>query len=365
MHIDLNQKNLTRLWLILAVAFVTVELLIYGINLFFFGKPTNWYQLFYEPLNYLMWILFLPLVFRMHSTLPLNQQSAISFIRKHLPAAIGLCVFHRVCVEVVIIWLLQGLDGELVTRIHPLMQPKVFAVRVLTGGLGNLFLYVLSLAIVMLIGYQVRLKDELALRFQAERDKINAELRALKMQFSPHFLLNALNGAVSLVERQKSEAVEYLLCLGDMLHYTMAQEQQEAVPLGEEIAFAENYLRIQKMRYGSRLQFSFDINQDIVQIKVPPLLLQPLIENAVKHGLEQGPDVCSIVICTGLNPAGFFLEVTNNLQSQQTSRSAKKNAGRGLVNLTERLNLFYGKRVQFQTRAHADRFVARMEIRHD
>jgi hypothetical protein len=362
MRVILSRKNMFTLWLILAGAFISVELVVNAINIDFFGKSANWYRFIFQPLNYFLWILFLPLVFLIQNRFSQNQQGLAALFAKHFLAAIGLCLLHRVCVELVLVGLLGVLDPEHALRIHPIHNSDVFWVRVLTGGLGNLFLYVISVAIVILIGYQERLKEELERRFQAERDKTLAELRALKMQFSPHFLLNALNGAVSLVERGGDEAADYLLCLGDMLQYTMAQNAHDAVNLEAELDFAENYLQVQKMRFGDRLEVNINLDTNSLKANVPPFCLQPLTENAVKHGLESGPEPCSIEIKTQQKQKSLVLEVCNTLQTAAQLDAKSESHGTGLKNLSERLNLFYSGRAAVETRKEADRFIARIEV---
>lgn len=356
----LNQKQMFLWWLLLAVTFVVAELIINAINIDFFGKPANWYSFLYQPLTYLLWILVLPLVFLVQRRID-QQQNMTRFYLKHILAGLMICTLHRLVVELLLVGLLGALDPEHAQRIHPLLNPDVFMFRILTGGLSNLFLYVISLVIVMLLDSQNQLQSELERRFQAERDRTLAELRALKMQFSPHFLLNALNGAVALVEKQREEACDYLLSLGDMLKYTLAQQHSDSVPLRSEVDFVRNYLQVQEMRFGARLKVSLAFSDDALEVNVPPLLCQPLIENAIKHGLEGGSQPCQVHFRGFLQVQGLVLEVENSVQRQATSDDRQ---GTGLDNLRERLKLHYGDQAKLQTGMQGKRFVARIEVSH-
>src|SRR6185436_4469304 len=113
-----------------------------------------------------------------------------------------------------------------------------------------------------------------------------AELRALQAQLQPHFLFNTLNGIATLVRRDAAKAEEMLLSLSDLLRISLSSSRQHEIPLREELDFLGRYLAIQRMRFGDRLRVTEEIEPSAMDCLVPALLLQPLVENAIRHGLE-------------------------------------------------------------------------------
>jgi sensor histidine kinase YesM len=113
-----------------------------------------------------------------------------------------------------------------------------------------------------------------------------AQLRALQAQLQPHFLFNTLNGIATLVRRDPATAEEMLLSLSELLRIALSSSHRQEIPLREELDFLDRYLAIQRMRFGDRLQVSEEIEASAMDCLVPALLLQPLVENAIRHGLE-------------------------------------------------------------------------------
>jgi two-component system sensor histidine kinase YesM len=130
-----------------------------------------------------------------------------------------------------------------------------------------------------------RLRELIDREYRAELGKRNAEFRALQSQIHPHFLYNTLNGLIGLNRSGQGQLLEHaILSLSGMLRYTL--EQSDTSTLGREMEFLEAYCGLQKLRFGDRLEFSIECPPDLADFRLPKLLLQPLVENAVIHGIE-------------------------------------------------------------------------------
>ena len=208
------------------------------------------------------------------------------------------------------------------------------------------------------------------LAFEAERARHlradalaqRARLQALRYQLQPHFLFNALNALSTLiVEERTAEASRMVSRLADFLRFTLAGSDADEVPLEEELEFARRYLEIERVRFGERLAVRFDVPAAVMGARVPNLLLQPLVENAIRHGLATQAGG-SILVEARRADGILRLAVVNdggNGASHTTSGNGPAN-GIGLANTRERLTHLYGDRHRLELR-HAGAG-ARVEI---
>ena len=335
----LGHHKLLRLWLFLAAAFVLLAFSVNLISVAYFGKTTSWYFALFHLLNYFLWLLFVPAVFKIYNRIP-YQGKRVAFFGKHLVTGLLLCMLHRTLVEMGLVYGLSYLDPGQWTYLSPRTDPFLFAMRVLIGSLDNLFLYVITLAFVMLLWFEGRFRDETVLRARAEKDKVLAELEALKMQVQPHFLFNAFNSLASLIEENPEDAQEYLGRLGELLHHALDHHVQDMVTLEEEATFAENYLAIQAVRFSDRMQVRMDTAPGLSHKKVPAFLLQPLVENTIRHGVSVSPGPHMIEIRIFEEQERTCLDVTNTWENPVPGVGAEGH-GFGLSGLRKRLELLY------------------------
>jgi len=167
-----------------------------------------------------------------------------------------------------------------------------------------------------------------------------AELRALRAQLNPHFLFNSLNSISALVGTDPEGARRMCERLGDFLRRTLALGARDAVTLGEELELVDRYLAIEQVRFGARLAFDRRIGPGAEHCVVPPLLLQPLVENAVKHGVADRVDGGTIVVDAKRDGGLLRIVVENPLDEEAPSR---RGSGLGLENVRRRLDA-YGAR---------------------
>jgi two-component system LytT family sensor kinase len=204
------------------------------------------------------------------------------------------------------------------------------------------FIGVMVYLVIVLIYYLISYARTLSERAQAE-EKLRtlvkeSELNLLKSQINPHFLFNSLNSISSLIISNPEEAREMIIRLSDFLRYSLKHRENEFVPLEEEIVRMKDYLSIEQIRFGDKLRYDLQASDNCRKVQVPTMILQPLIENAIKHGVYESLDPVSITFSCALKNEFLQLEIKNDFDPQQPSR---KGTGVGLQNVSERIRLAY------------------------
>jgi two-component system sensor histidine kinase AlgZ len=184
-----------------------------------------------------------------------------------------------------------------------------------------------------------------------------ARLMALTARIRPHFLFNSLNAVLGVIRSDPRRAEAALEELADLFRALM-QDNRELVPLSEEIALARQYLELERLRLGDRLQVRWEIESCPADALVPPLMLQPLIENAVYHGIEPLGGVGEIYIRLARKQDRVVVELTNPRGSNGHSGGNQM----ALANIRERLLLFFDLEATLDTQSAADHYVVRIEL---
>ena len=174
-----------------------------------------------------------------------------------------------------------------------------------------------------------------------ESSLAHARLDTLRAQLHPHFLFNSLNAVVALLRREPALAEKTLLCLSELLRLALSQSQKPEISLREEMEFVTRYLEIQQTRFGDRLRFEQELEPVALDCLVPTLLLQPLIENAIRHGIEP-TDNAGLVRLTAQRRGGKLVFTVEDDGAGLNGRDATTGgAGIGLANLRARLEALY------------------------
>lgn len=186
----------------------------------------------------------------------------------------------------------------------------------------------------------------------AQREARDARLSALRYQLNPHFLFNSLNAVSTLVLKGDAPAATRMLSqIGGLLRASLDGPFASEIPLSQELNFAKQYLAIEQTRLGNRLQVVSDIASDSLDASVPSMLLQPLLENAVRHGVGRRRQGGMIEIQTAVENSRLRIRVWNSGPGLDPNASADKNRrGIGLANTTERLKQLYGDDCEFELR---------------
>jgi PAS domain S-box-containing protein len=187
-----------------------------------------------------------------------------------------------------------------------------------------------------------RLREQELKRISAERQLVETELRMLQAQIEPHFLFNTLAHIISLIQTEPDSAANMLQYLTDTLRVSLLRTREETSILRHEMDLLRNFLRIQAMRLEPRLSFDFEIPDELLDLPFPPLLLQPLVENAVIHGIEPNLKGGSISITAERTGAFLRLRVIDTGRGLSNANSG----GVGLANVRERLHALYGKKAR-------------------
>lgn len=185
-----------------------------------------------------------------------------------------------------------------------------------------------------------RLAEKAARQAQLETQVREGELKMLRAQINPHFLFNSLNSVSSLTVTNPLKAREMIVKLSDFMRYSLSSRNEQPVTLGNEMESLRLYLQIEKIRFGERLTIVEDISPECLPALMPGMLLQPLYENAVKHGVYESTEEVVIKTTAIKEDDTVVITVTNNVDTD--SVVTRKGAGIGLKNVSSRLELFFG-----------------------
>lgn len=256
----------------------------------------------------------------------------------------------------------SGIDVLGQILIWPLVAPDVD----LTHKMGVVFfatsLQMAPLYAIFIVAAELQRSGEIVATqeralIESQRVAQEAKLTALQYQINPHFLFNALNAITSLVVAgRNAEAERASTLLGDFMRSSLEVDPDELVPLEDEIDSIATYVNIERIRFGSRLSVSFDVAEDLMAVSVPPLLLQPLFENAIKHGLSRTVDPVAIALTVRRDADQARITVAND--AHVPVDNAAKGTGTGLKNIRDRLNAIYGERARLETSATDAGFTA-------
>jgi hypothetical protein len=275
-----------------------------------------------------------------------------------LPRSLGTQLLAAVLSAV--LWLAAGRGWALVlerTEVFPGLAAKQAEAAPLLFGLG-VALSLLSAALHYLLGALDA--SQAAERRALELDVASreAELRALRAQIHPHFLFNSLNSISALIAAKPEEARRLCVRLGDFLRRSLTVGSKETIPLGEELDLAEQLLAIEKVRFGERLTHAVRADDAARACLVPPLVLQPLVENAVTHGIAQLIDGGAVRVEAERRGGELLIVVENPRDPDSPGR---RGAGIGLQNVKRRLAALHGEAAEVQVRKAPDSF--RVELR--
>lgn len=223
--------------------------------------------------------------------------------------------------------------------------------------------YTLAITLSLLFFKQWFEKDRLADRL--EKLNIETELKYLKSQINPHFLFNSLNSVYALTLRKDDKAPEVVLKLSDILRYILYDGGEKSVGLKKEIGYLENYLELEKIRYGKRLTIGFNIQGDASGKEIAPMIFLPFIENSLKHGVNSNIGDTFINIQFIIENKKLQFRIENNKPSQKLSESSDYQGGIGINNVKKRLSLLYPGKHQLEINEEGKTFVVNLSIEWD
>ena len=178
------------------------------------------------------------------------------------------------------------------------------------------------------------------------------ELKTLKSQLNPHFIFNALNSIRALVDEDPQNAQTAITKLSNILRYSLKMERSETVSLDEEMQTVSDYLVLEKMRLEERIKYFISIDPPSSKIEIPPMMIQTLVENGIKHGIAKRTEGGEISVSTKLENSKLLINIVNSGQIDQAL--LKQSDGFGISNTKQRLNLIYGDNAKFEIKNNSD-----------
>lgn len=281
-----------------------------------------------------VWSALTPVVALLVRRWPVSRDGWLRAVPLHLLAALALAAAERVALRALLPWSSPFDDVSLLP----------FAQSFLRSLPSNLLRYLAVVALVHAVelARRLRARELDAARLAAQLS--DAQLRALRAQLHPHFLFNALHSASMLALYEPRSAHQVLVQLSALLRRALGGADRHEVPLREELDFLERYLAIEQVRFGERLHARFEVDDAALAALVPTLVLQPLVENALRHGVDPRPDGGEVTVRA--RGAGGWLELEVEDDGPGPPRSdapvREEGSGVGLANLRARLHTAYG-----------------------
>ncbi len=347
-----------RLWVIVLIGWIligltfTLNYYLYADHYVFIFKkqPTFIEMLVWELPYWLLWAALSPIIFKITRRYRIERGRWFKSLAVHLCACVLLSCSHRAA-YLLIGWMLNVVAYRPIPSLSELFNFLFFF---------NMPTALMSYATILLVSHVLdyyqqyqeeelkasRLKAELA---QAQLQVAQAQLQALKMQLHPHFLFNTLNSISALLDEDVEAADEMLARLGDLLRLTLANSGAQEVTLQEELEFLRCYLEIERVRFQDRLTVSMDIDPLTLDALVPNLILQPIVENAIRHGIALRIAPGRIEIRAARRGDMLQLQIRDNGPGIQSKTEAAVTAkeGVGLSNTRARLKQLYGPNHRF------------------
>jgi signal transduction histidine kinase len=227
----------------------------------------------------------------------------------------------------------------------------------------NIWVYWVILAVCNAFGYYEKFHERELRASELEKRLAQARLQALQSQMNPHFLFNTLHTISALMHKDVDAADRMVMKLSDLLRLALANTDTHEVPLKQELDFLSRYLEIEKTRFRERLSVEMEIAEETLSARVPNLVLQPLVENAIRHGIEKHARPGKITLRAHKRNGDLEMEVQDNGDGIRVRSGEKKREGIGLSNTRSRLEHLYGERQQFELQnLDSGGFLARVVI---
>jgi two-component system, LytTR family, sensor kinase len=315
------------------------------------------HYLIWAAFNWYTWALLTPAVLAVVRRYPLTREKwAERILYPHLPACLILVCVHAI---------LRGTEGWIYTFYYEIHAPllQLIAEALEKEGMWSVLAYsgVLGVAAYQHLRQEVQQRAVHEAHLQAQL--ASAELEKLRMQLHPHFLFNTLQAAIALVREEPAAAEDVLLRLSQLLRIALDEMGTQEVPLARELEFLDLYIGIQRQRFGDRLSFEIHADGATLNWQVPPLLLQPLVENAIRHGIGKHKGEDTVEIFARQERDGLELEVWNGNSVVEDDAEKLFRRGVGLRNTRARLEYLYGQGASLVFRSNGKRgAVARIFI---
>ena len=295
-------------------------------------KPSSWRQALSVAMpDWYAWGFLSPLIFGFARRFPIDRDKRWRRAFAHLGAGIFFSSL-KVIIEFMVLWPMFGL---------PVRTPSVIVLQ------QNLLIYAAIVGMHYAFDYYRKYREHEVKASQLEAQLAQAQLQALKMQLHPHFLFNTLHAISTLVHRDAEAADRMIARLSDLLRLSLDNLGEQEVPLKRELEFLQRYLEIEQIRFGDRLKVQINIEPETLDAMAPNLILQPLVENAIRHGIAPRSAPGRIEIHAKRKNGQLQLQVRDDGAGLPGGKKEALKEGVGLTNTRARLRQLYGTAYRF------------------
>ncbi len=303
-----------------------------GLAVFFFGQQYVYSvnadrefkflsDLVYQLLYFYVWGIFFFIITYLADKYRFEKSQLFKSVLVHTSFGFILALSHRILVYLPYVYLF-----------FPEKTSKIFlesgvTKKTLIGAFDSFLAYFLILGTYYGIDYYRKFKENIIRSAELEHQLSQLQLRALKMQLQPHFLFNTLHAISALMEEDVKSARRMQAKLSELLRHTLDNAGSQEIELAEELEFVKGYLEIEQTRFGDRLEVKYDIEENTLIAMVPNLILQPLVENAVKHGISNRAEGGTVTITISVNRNRLQFHICDN------------GSGNGLKNIKEGIGI--------------------------
>jgi two-component system LytT family sensor kinase len=328
------------LWLLICAASLVPALLsafTSYLNSRFGRGSVDWGAVTFSATLWLAFGALTPITYVLAQRYPLRRECIGRTVAAHLTGALVLCAA----------WTSLGVLMAHFLNLRPAREafPRYYFSWILTNLPWSVFLYFTVLGCIYAFTYYREARERESQQARLAAQLAEARLSALRMQLNPHFLFNSLNAITVLVRDQNTrDASRMLELLSGVLRQVLQSEKRQEVTLDEELGFIERYLAIEQVRFSDRLQVRWSIEPAIRDALVPEFILQPLVENAIRHGVAKRSEAGLIEVAARESDGDLVLSVEDNGPGYH----AMSDAGVGLTNTRLRLETLFGKTGQLQ-----------------
>ena len=303
-----------------------------------------WAEVASDLLGWYIWGILFPLIWGFTKRYPLERRSLVLRLPINLAFAFLMTFVYL---------LLSLIKDEIIQAFGPGSFSLLRAVKVLPDYLFSgieyyLLIYFAMAALNHAVAYYARFREKEVKTSRMEAQLVLAHLEVLKMQLHPHFLFNTLNAISALMHRDVDAADRMISLLSDLLRRALDDDNRHQVPLGEEIEFLERYLAIERIRFRDRLSVEIEIEPPSSRAQVPRLILQPLVENSIRHGIAMRSAAGRVGVYARCN--GDRLDVRVCDDGPGIGNASNLREGVGLANTKARLEQIYGADYLFELR---------------